>query len=1484
MSHSYYQPDHFHDACGTGFIADVSGKPSRRVVRFALQALRQLSHRGARSADKKTGDGSGIMTDLPRDYFANLLQTDFGIYLRDDEILTAAMIFTTPAEKDKLVAALEKSAPELGFSPVAVRDVPVNPDALGELARSTAPLIVQVFFATTEDQERSVENRAFLLRRRSEQMLARDGMESFICSLSSKTIVYKGLMTSHQLESFYSDLAQPEYRARVAIFHERFSTNTRSTWSMAQPFRMLAHNGEINTIKGNRLWMTSREAELSSDYWGEDLPDLIPIVSDRGSDSYSLDNALEFLSHSGRDMFHSIMMLIPEPYAKNPHMPQELKDFYIYHENYIEPWDGPAALVFTDGDYVGAKLDRNGLRPLRYTLTRDGLVIMASEAGVIPVQEDNLLLHHHMASGEIFAVALDGSGMIQHQDIVKRIISETNYSALLRDNFQVIERGSPEEEFGNFAIPEGGFDQRIRHALGWNEEDMTRYLVPMAQSGREPIGSMGDDSPPAFFSRQDRRIYDYFKQAFAQVTNPPIDPIREQFVTALFKYLGSEENLLSNRPKFHGAMRIESPVLSPRDVRILQENHHWFPHTKVMCHLHIEEDFETALENLQKRCEQAVLDGNKIIFISDEDIREELLPIPMPIVVSTVHHYLSRKKLRSRVSLIALTGDVLEDHHVAVLIGMGASGVYPYMAYELIREHFAGSNWPEMMSNYRYALEKGLLKIMSKMGISTLTSYHGSMLFHAIGLSNELIEKHFPSIRCATGGVSLPHFRRKLLERNAMAFNAENPSFENRGFFQYRKSGEFHGFAPDYFRRIQKQAEAQPGETPDLLMIYLRDLLDFKKPKHRLPLDQVETEAGIIRRFGSGGISYGAISEEVHRMLARGMHMAGARSNTGEGGEQYDRFATSNPDKSENSYTKQVASGRFGVSIDYLAAAREIQIKMAQGAKPGEGGQLPGQKVSVSIATARHSTPGVPLISPPPHHDIYSIEDIAQLIYDLKQANPRAQIAVKLVAQPGVGTIACGVAKAGADVILISGGDGGTGASPLGSLKHTGFPWEIGLSETHAALLENGLRSRVTLRTDGGLKNGRDIVIAAMLGAEEYDFGTSLLVALGCVMARRCHLNNCPAGIATQDEKYKKKFRGQPENIVNYLNSVATEVQEILSALGLASLSDAVGRADLLRLHNRHREYVKKYTINVDVMLKPGKRRKSPLDSDLKLVPRDSREARHLDDVVLEEVHQAIMTHGQAVVKRTIKNTDRSVATRVAGELAFLYGRGNFHGHIQYRLNGYAGQSLGAFLCDGLEIQLRGVANDFVGKGMSGGIVSVRMPREIREQGTAHTILGNVALYGATGGSLFVAGRAGERFAVRNSGASAVVEGVGNHCCEYMTRGTVIVLGSTGVNFGAGMTGGVAYVYGGGDELQSNLNADYIRTEALTAADESTLYDLLRRHRFATGSTRAEMILADWEQFLPQFTKLVPIAFDIIDFREIYNQQVALRMGVMLNE
>ena len=1482
----FFNKDLFHDACGAGFIVTLSGKPESRVLPLAIKGLKRLAHRGAISADKETGDGAGILTDIPKLFFREILQEELGINIPKRKKFSVGMVFTTSREIKWLKNTVNKHAKFRGFTVVAFRNVKVNSKVLGQYAQSKQPLIVQFFLSENRINNHSLEARLYLFRKVIEKDIINQKKKSYICSLSSKTIVYKGLMTSAQLDHFYQDLTHEKYVVKLAVFHERFSTNTQSTWSMAQPFRMIAHNGEINTIKGNRLWMKARERVIKSRFWKDDLEFLKPITNNKGSDSESFDHVLEFLVRSGRSLFSSMMMMIPDPYEYDQFIPKSLKDFYIYNENFMEPWDGPAAMIFTDGDYVAAKMDRNGLRPLRYTITKDGLVIMASEAGIIDVAHKNLDVHHHMRAGEIFAVSLKGKGILQNHNLKRIVAGENSFSDSLGKYLSAISRKSSKKEFEQFGLPKEGFDKRLRIAFGWTKEDLTRYLIPMAESGREPIGSMGDDTPSAVISKQDRRFYDYFKQSFAQVTNPPIDSIRERGVMALFKYLGSENNLLDMRPTFSGAVRIESPILSPNEVQKLYSLKKKYPYKRIYCHCEINNSCEKHISKIKKQSREAVANGAKIIFLTDENLQEGLLPLPMPLVVSAVHHNLVENKLRSRVSLICLSGDIVEDHHVAVLIGLGASAVYPYMAYELIREHFSDDDqWTGKMGNYRYALEKGLLKIMAKMGISTFSSYHGSMLFYALGLSHGFLKKYFPSIHGNIGGIDLDHIIKVQKNRHHAAFGNQQLEFVEKGFFRFRKGGELHGFSPEEFKTIHNAANNKDNKNVEISeTVYMRDFFQYSSKRDPISEELIENLESILKRFGSGAMSLGAISETVHREIARGMAFAGGRSNTGEGGELDDRYSRTNPDKYVNSYIKQIASGRFGVSVEYLAAAKEIQIKMAQGAKPGEGGQLPGHKVTAQIAHSRSSTPGVPLISPPPHHDIYSIEDIKQLIYDLKEVNPRAQISVKLVAQPGVGTVASGVVKAGADIILISGGDGGTGASPLGSLKHTGLPWELGLAETHQTLVANKLRDQVTLRVDGGIKKASDIIIATILGAEEYDFGTAILIAVGCVMARQCHLNTCPAGIATQNPKYMVKFKGRASNIKQYLINIGEGVRRELAFLGFDNLQSLVGRTDLLSVNTMFKKYIRTRGLDFSYIFNPDAKKGLPVVSSAKVKFQSRQNTSSLDEEIINEVRGAILTHGHAVVAKIVNNTQRSIGTRLSGEIAFLYGKGNFNGSIQIQMSGTAGQSFGAYLSDGVELRLRGCANDYVGKGQSGGLITIRMPTAVRRKKKEHTLIGNVALYGATGGTLFVAGRGGERFAVRNSGASAVIEGIGNHGCEYMTQGTVIVLGEIGHNFGAGMTGGQAFIYSKNNPVTYRLNKEFVKEKELSKSDEYLIQRLLKNHIFHTDSIIAKHILSDWNNQKHFFKCIVSIAQEIMDFQDIYDLHAADRLGVVLNE
>lgn len=1466
------------DACGVGFIAEESGQPSRRVVDLSLKALYRLEHRGGKGFDQNTGDGAGLLVDIPWGFFEKRLKKAGIQGPGERETLALAVIFSRDVSLTTLDDMLAEQANSRACRYLGYTEVPTAPQFLGSIAKQSQPDIVHAYFAIPEHERYSAEQQTYLLRKKLEHGPRMGAQSLYFCSFSTRTMVYKGLLSSYQLAQFYPDLKDPEFLAWMAIFHERFSTNTDPSWEMAQPFHGIAHNGEINTIRGNRLWMDARERQLKSGFWKRDFDILRPIISPNYSDSASFNEVFEVLIQSGRDPRHAMMMMVPDPYSGFPHMARELIDFYMYHENFMEPWDGPAALIFTDGEMVGAKLDRNGLRPLRYTRTKSGLTIMASEAGVVDVDDEDLILHHHMSSGEVFSVSLS-NGVENNHEVKQRISKQVPYGQLMRKHFLRLKREDHASEFGEFALPPDGFDTRLRRAHGWHEESIERFTKPLSAVPAEPVGAMGDDTPPAFLSRMNRSFYDYFVQAFAQVTNPPIDPIRERLMMSLYHYVGSEENLLAREPAFHGAIRIDSPILSPREVKWLMSRGDKFQHEVIQVLAPKDQNFDARLLEIQSAAAQAVEAGSRILFLSDEHVDAGHLPLPMALVVSAVHHDLVKRKIRSNVSLICISGDVFEDHHIAVLTTLGASAVYPYMAYEIIRETMQDEDWQTGMANYRFALEKGLLKSMAKMGISTFSSYQGSMLMHTIGLQDQFLDAWMPSLKPSIGGDGIIDIQTRISKRHIQAFETNTPDLKHLGLYKVTRTGETHGYSPAIAKQIRRRATRQ-AEKPSKPRgpVYLRDLLELKKPQ---PLGSVNVEPGIeiTRRFGVAAMSFGALSDEAHRELTAGIALVGGRSNTGEGGESPDRYLLFKQNHNMNAHTKQIASGRFGVKADYLAAARELQIKIAQGAKPGEGGQLPGQKVSVEIATARSATPGITLISPPPHHDIYSIEDLAQLIYDLKQSNPRAKISVKLASQPGIGIVACGVTKAGADIVVVSAGDGGTGASPLGSLKHTGMAWETGLAETHQSLLATQLRSRVILRVDGGLKDAKDILVAAALGAEEFDFGSVALMALGCVMVRRCHENNCPVGIASQDPKYRARFKGKANELATFFKLLAEDIRHELSELGLSSLEALIGRNDLLVERPRAATAEAYSQIDLSQILSPR------LSRDWL----DHRDSSHLvpsypsfDEKILETVYKELLTHGQSVISKRVSNRDRAIGTRLAGEIAFLFGESQFNGSLQYRLRGVAGQSFGAFLTHGMELRLRGLANDYVGKGMSGGLITIRMSRETRKLGREHTMIGNVALYGATGGTLFIAGRANERFAVRNSGAAAVVEGVGNHACEYMTRGTIIVLGEIGHNFGSGMTGGTAYIHELED--QALLNSDFVVAESLNQTDEYAIIRLLERHRFHTGSLKTKDILDNWERQKSHITKVTPRVMQMLDGKALYDQQVTQRLSLVLNE
>ena len=1483
-----FNPDIFHDACGVGFVATSNGKPDPKVLPLALSAMKRLTHRGAKAYDGNSGDGSGILVDIPKSFFKSYLLDKHSIKISKNDTLVIASIFAKNISVKTIKSSFLNLTEKEKIDFVSLRVVPIDDNVLGDFSKQSLPKIMQLIFLTKAKNTAKLERKLYLIRKKIERDLYPRYKRFYICSFSSKTIVYKGLLSSDQLVKFYKDLTNDLFVVKVVLFHERFSTNTFSSWEMAQPFRMIAHNGEFNTIKGSRLWMNSREGNMESKVWKKNIDFLKPITKQTGSDSESFDNSAEFLKISGRDIFDTMMIMIPdsyeqtEKYYNNKKMNKMMRDYFIYHENFMKPWDGPAAIVFTDGDFVGAKMDRNGLRPLRYSITKDGLIIMASEAGIVDIDDDNIISNYHMKSEEIFGLSLNDNKILDNKFIKSREASKKPYGKLVDENLKVLRRGNSEKEFGGFFTSNNQLPSNYFAIYGIYSEDIKKFVEPLSAKVSESIGSIGDDTPIAIFSRFDRKFYDFFKQQFAQVTNPPIDSLRENSVMSLYKYLGSEDNLLNNAPTKNSAIRISSPILSPKEVNDLKSFNAWFPHVEINCLYRVGSNLNSKILKIRKQCEESIYGGKKIIFITDQNPNVNHIPIPMLLVISAVHHHLIKKKLRSKVSLIAVTGDTIEDHHFAALISLGASAIYPHFAYEIIFRSDNGNDYKKRLKNYRASIEKGLLKIMSKMGISTLSGYHGSMLFHAIGIGPKLMRKYFPSLKSQLGGIEIKDLEKYLKSRYENSINTfKSSQIVDLNLFRFRKNGELHGFNPLVFKKIQNisRSELKVLKESEPELIYIRDALQFSSKRKPLTLKEVEKTKDILKRFGSGGVSFGAISEKAHLELSRGFAMAGARSNTGEGGEPRNRYSITNQDKLINSSIKQIASGRFGVNAEYLSAAQEIQIKIAQGAKPGEGGQLPAFKVSNSIASARSAVPGIPLISPPPHHDIYSIEDIKQLIYDLKDVNPRAKVSVKLVSQPGVGVVAAGVVKAGANIILISGSDGGTGASPLGSQKHAGFPWEYGLAETHQTLIANGLREYVTLRVDGGLKWAKDIIFAAILGAEEFDFGTSALVALGCVMARQCHMNNCPVGIATTDEKYEKKFKGYSENIETYLKDISLGVQNELRELGFNKIHNIIGRTDLLSISKKHEMIIRNRRIDLSKILNFEAKKGLPLQSEMKIRFSNYRREKTLDEKIIAEIRQEIVMQGHVVIEKKINNIDRSMGARLSGEISYLFGSENFKGKIQCKLTGTAGQSFGSFLSNNIELRLKGIANDYVGKSMSSGIISVRMHGKLRNKRTKNSLIGNVALYGATGGELFVEGKGGERFGVRNSGAVAIIEGIGNHGCEYMSQGTVVILGIIGKNFGAGMTGGVAFIYNKKRLLKNYLNHDFILELKLeTKKDENIILDLIRKHVFHTNSKLGKRIIKNWIVEKANFKKIVPKATKGLNIESIYDSHISTRI------
>ncbi|MBP2032118.1 glutamate synthase (NADPH/NADH) large chain [Clostridium algifaecis] len=1484
-----YNPEFEKDNCGVGFVANIKGEKSHDVVKKGLKVLVNLTHRGAVGADPKTGDGAGILVQIPDEFF-RICCDNLGIILPECGRYAVGMIFLPkePAIRYQCEGILERIIKEEGQKLLGWRNVPTDDRGIGETARGTEPIIRQIFIENCSENQVEFERKLYIIRKRAEnevkKLVERNAEYFYVCSLSSKTIVYKGLLLADQITGYYLDLNDINFKSAIALVHQRFSTNTFPTWDLAQPFRYLGHNGEINTIRGNRNWMNAREGVLKSSSFKKDINKLFPIITPNGSDSASLDNMFELLVADGRSIAHSMMMLIPEAWEKNEDMPSYKRAFYEYHGSLIEPWDGPAAVFFTDGTQVGATLDRNGLRPAKYIITKNGQVVMASELGVIEFQPDEVIEKGRLNPGKMFLVDTKEGRIIDDAELKKRICEDKPYEEYIKESKKTLDDFEDASENNEITA------ERLREnqqAFGYTKEDLKFILKFMAENGKEPLGSMGNDTPLAVLSNRPQLLFSYFRQLFAQVTNPPIDPIREGIVMSLMNYIGSQDNILSKGKIQNPFIELEKPILTDNEmIKIKRMSDMNFKSTTVPITFKYDSGisgFKEALKLICDRVSKKVEEGYNIIILSDKKIDGYEATIPSLLAVSAVHHYLIKKKTRTKVSIIVETGEARETTHFALLIGYGASAVCPYLAYRSIENMVDTGNIKKIskekaVSNYRDAICGGLLKILSKMGICTIQSYHGAQIFEALGLSEEFVDKYFKGTTTSIGGVGIDVIAKEVLLRHEKAFNRfRNPSLglDVGGLYSWRKEGEFHLFNPMSIHKLQMAARNNDykiyKEYANLIndqsknLCTIRSLFEFNINKDReIPIDEVEPVSEIIKRFCSGAMSLGALSKEAHETIAIAMNRIGAKSNSGEGGEDDRRFKIDSDGKNKRGAIKQVASARFGVTTNYLVNADEIQIKVAQGAKPGEGGHLPGPKVDHYIAEVRHSTPGIALISPPPHHDIYSIEDLAQLIYDLKSVNPNSRISVKLVSEVGVGVIAAGVAKAHADLILISGHDGGTGASPLSSMRYAGTPWEIGLSETHQVLLLNNLRSRVRLQTDGQLKTGRDVIVAALLGAEEFGFATTLLVTLGCTLLRNCHCNMCSMGIATQDDELRKNFKGKPEHIINFLTFIAKDVREYMAKLGFRTMNEMIGRIDKLKVKDK--SAIDNWKIKgldfSNILYKP--------DVPERIKPYCTISQNHgidtaLDHTLIQIAYPALNDKKEVRGNFEIKNVNRSVGTMLSGKMAKIFGKeGLSEDTIIFNFKGSAGQSFGAFGMKGLTLKLEGDANDYVGKGLSGAKLIIKTPENAAYKAEESFVAGNTILYGATSGKLFVNGMAGERFGVRNSGAFAVAEGVGDHCCEYMTGGTVVIIGKTGRNFGAGMSGGIAYVLDEDGDFYKNCNMDMIEINELDEDDETLVNELIKEHYLNTNSVKAKSILDNWDDYKIKFKKVIPTAYKLI--------------------
>jgi glutamate synthase (NADPH) large chain len=1460
-----YRPEFEHDACGIGLYAHLNGHASHEIVKKGLHMLDQLEHRGGQGSDPETSDGVGIMVQIPHGFFKKVCND---MNLPEQGRYGVGMIFfpQDARERERYEREINNLIEQEGQTLLGWRTVPVDSDYIGPAGKKTQPFIRQVFIGASNDltEQLAFERKLYIIRKQAEKVGAESGPNFYFASLSSNTIVYKGLMTPSKISAFYVDLQDEDFESGFALVHSRFSTNTFPSWERAHPNRYLIHNGEINTIRGNINWMRAREKQFVSEVFGDDLEKVLPLLDTNGSDSSILDNAFEFFTLAGRTLAHTAMMLIPEPWTKDENMDDKKKAFYEYHSCLMEPWDGPTAVVFTDGKQIGAILDRNGLRPARYYVTKDDYLILSSEVGVIDVDPENVLYKDRLSPSKMLLLNLEEGRIISDREIKEQMAEAKPYRDWLNDQLLTVNdlpKVEVSDKIDNLV--------KLQKAFGYTYEEVSKNIIPMVTEGKDPLGSMGLDTPLAVLSDRPHLLYNYFKQSFAQVTNPPIDAIREEVVTSTLSFLGAEGNLLHPDETACRRIRLEAPFVSNEELARIKANNYLEFKSRTLPIL-FSENLEQAVEDLCKAVDEAIAEGVTLLVLSDRGVDQNHIAIPSLLAGSAVHQHLLRQGTRTKVSIIMESGEAREVHHFAVLLGYGVDAINPYLVYATVEQAVAGGvigfPYAEAVAKFNKTAAEGVVKVMSKIGISTVQSYRGAQIFEAVGIGNDVIERYFDGTASQLGGIGLDVIEQEAKLRHEAAFtsNYEDNTLEAGSELQWRRGGEHHAFNPRTIHTLQRACREGDYElfkkysqmANDEQLTFLRNAFAFDENRKPISIDEVESVESIVRRFKTGAMSFGSLSKEAHETLAIAMNRLGGKSNSGEGGEDPSRFTPDANGNLRRSAIKQVASGRFGVNIHYLVNADELQIKMAQGAKPGEGGQLPGNKVYPWVAEVRGSTPGVGLISPPPHHDIYSIEDLAQLIHDLKNANPKARISVKLVSKAGVGTIAAGVAKGAADVIVISGYDGGTGASPKTSIKHTGLPWELGLAEAHQTLMLNELRDRVVLETDGKLMTGRDVVMAALLGAEEYGFATAPLVVMGCVMMRACHLDTCPVGVATQNPELRAKFMGTADHVVNFMTFVAQEVREIMAQLGFRTIEEMVGRTDVLTVSERIKTHWKAKHLDLSKLLyqAEGARTFSK--------PQNHKLDQSLDMTeILSRCTSALENKQPVDLHFNVKNIHRVVGTIVGSEVAKRYGgEGLPEDTITLRFTGSAGQSFGAFIPKGMTMYLEGDANDYIGKGLSGGKMIVRAPKNSSFVAEDHVIAGNVAFIGATAGEAYIQGRAGERFCVRNSGVHAVVEGIGDHGCEYMTGGRVVILGSVGKNFAAGMSGGIAYVLVDDvEEFKALCNQEMIEFETLSHITEiKEVMEMVMKHHEYTGSQKAAYVLANWNDLMRKMVKVIP--------------------------